>query len=59
MHEQGLAQCLTRIKCTKTLGIIITVISRQEKVSAKCNRISEALERGVAIASTVQNTYAS
>lgn len=55
MHEQGLAQCLAHRKCTKTLAIIISTMSQKEKVSAKCNKISDTLERGVAMASTVQN----
>lgn len=58
MHEKGLAQCLPRRKCTKTLAIRITsIISWQEKVRAKCNKISEALERGLATTSPVQKRF--
>ena len=56
--QKPLAQCLAQRTCTKMLAIlIISIISQWERVSVKYNKISDDLERGVAMASTVQNTY--
>lgn len=58
MHEKGLAQFLAPRECTKTLAfLIISIVSQRERVTIKCNKISEVLERQVAMASIVQNTY--